>query len=70
MQSLEKFEWFISLLNRLSLEKLQSTVLHYLIWSPAQISESVIIFQRLIQESHITYVGESHSTYFPMQRIS
>ena len=38
MQSLEEFKLFISLWNSIYLEKLQTTVLQYLIWSPAQIS--------------------------------
>ena len=41
MQSLEEF---ISPWNILSLEKLQATVLQYLIWSAAQILEYVLVF--------------------------
>ena len=44
MQSLEEFNQFIGLWNRLSLERLQATVLQYLIWSPLQISEYAIVF--------------------------
>ena len=44
MQSLEEFKQFICLWNRFFLETLQTTVLQYLIWSPAQILEYVIVF--------------------------